>query len=121
MLLLLFLISSLIFAIELAKVIHIIRKGKSIGRTDHKAKRLSYMLKSALFQGRIRERWWGKLHIVIFYTFLDGFSQKKGNHLVALFILEYVLLFFFFSQERISIIGCRNKGFFNATSTNPTN
>ena len=70
MLLVLFILSSIIFAIEIHSHIKVIRQGKPSGRNDHKKNRILYMLKSAFLQQRIRERWWGKLHIVMFYTFL---------------------------------------------------
>ena len=70
MLLLLFILSSIIFAIELKSHIQVICEGRTTGRTDHKKHRMIYMLKSAFFQNRVRERWWGRLHTIIFYTFI---------------------------------------------------
>ncbi len=83
MLLIIFLLASIVFGVEIGLRIGAIRAGKPSPRRDHIKHRIRHCLGQALFQGRIRERWWGYAHTVIFYAFfvflLESIELMAGS------------------------------------------
>ena len=66
----LFLISLIIFCIESSSALHKIKNGRSVERSNRVLNRVRHTVKMAFMQTRVRERWWGYAHVVIFYAFL---------------------------------------------------
>ena len=69
MLLCIFLIASILFGIQIADHIRVIQNGTPSHRRDHWQCRLRNCLLLAFGNVRVRERWWGWAHMVIFYAF----------------------------------------------------
>lgn len=63
-------VASVVFFVEMGICIAHIWGGKPSHRDDHAWFRLKHTLAVAFGQGRIRERWWGWFHAVIFYAFV---------------------------------------------------
>ena len=63
-------VASVVFFVEMGICIAHIWGGKPSHRDDHARFRLKHTLAVAFGQGRIRERWWGWFHAVIFYAFV---------------------------------------------------
>ena len=83
MLLIIFLLACIVFGFELKQHISAIGAGKPSPRRDHLWHRIKHCLVQVLFQGRIRERWWGYAHAVIFYAFfiflLESIELMAGS------------------------------------------
>lgn len=63
-------LSFIVFCVEIARCLGRIRRGQPDGRLRQARMRLWHVLKSAFLQGRVRSRWWGWFHLIIFYAFL---------------------------------------------------
>lgn len=71
MLLVIFLIALVLFCLQIAKHIQNIRRARPIHlKSTEILPRLRHTLKMAFGQSRVRERWWGFCHTIIFYAFL---------------------------------------------------
>ena len=71
MLLLIFLAAFAIFCLQIAQHIRHIRRAHPVCLKKHEiGPRFKHTLKMAFGQSRVRERWWGICHTVIFYAFL---------------------------------------------------
>ncbi len=93
--LILFLVAFSIFCIQVAIHIRHILNGKPESKPDHIKTRIGHVFRAAFGQSRVRERWWGKAHTVIFYAFLifllatveilvrDSFPDFELNHLIG--------------------------------------
>ena len=67
-------IASVVFIVEMATVIRRIGGGKPVDRNDHVYQRLKHTVGAALGQRRVRDRWWGWFHVIVFYAFIAFLS-----------------------------------------------
>lgn len=65
-----FALGCVIFCVEFSVCALAIERGAGTWRKDHGRTRFRHTLSSVFLQKRVRERWWGAAHVVIFYAFL---------------------------------------------------
>ncbi len=87
---LVFLVGTLAFILQTARILRIINQGKPSQRKNAKSERLLWALKTTLGQTRIAERSWGWVHIVLMWAFFV-FLTSGLEMLIACLVNGYTL------------------------------